>query len=216
MNVDRFLKLFVPKDMSFFPLFEEGAKNMIKASELLKILMTIEDIEQREEICKQIKIVELKGDDLTHKIYDQLNKSFITPFDREDIHDLTSDIDSVVDLINGTSQRINLYKPKELVLVFKEMAEVINQAAMEIEFSLKGLRDAGRNKEKILNSCINLNTLENKGDDLYHLGISKLFDDEKNSTELIKKKEILETLEKTVDKAEDVSDIIKTILIKMA
>jgi len=70
MNVDKFLKLFVPKDMSFFPLFEEGAKNMIKASELLKTLMAMEDIEQREEICKQIKIVELKGDDLTHKIYD--------------------------------------------------------------------------------------------------------------------------------------------------
>jgi len=122
----------------------------------------------------------------------------------------------VVDLINGTSQRINLYKPKELVLVFKEMAEVIGQAAMEIEFSLKGLRDAGRNKEKILQSCINLNTLENKGDDLYHHGISKLFDDEMDATELIKKKEILETLEKTVDKAEDVSDTIKTILIKMA
>ena len=216
MNLDYFLKFFVPKDVSFFPLFQEDARIIFKASELLKELMTTDNIEQRENIVKQIKAVELEGDEITHKIYKQLNKSFITPFDREDIHQLASNVDDVVDTINGVSQRIQLYKPKTLIPVFHELAEVIYQAAREIESSLNGLHNAGRNKDSILQSCINLNTLENKADDLYHLALSSIFEEQSDTRELIKQKEILETLEKSVDKAEDVSDVIKTILIKMA
>jgi predicted phosphate transport protein (TIGR00153 family) len=216
MSLDSLLKIFVPKDKAFFPLFQKDAQNLIKASELLRALMYSENLADRESYFKQIKEVELAGDEITHSIYDALNKSFITPFDREDIHALASNIDNVVDSINGTSQRINLYKPKSYIPVFKEMAEVIYQASKEVEFSVNGLSDAGKNKSKIMQACINLNTLENKADDIYHLGISNLFDDERDTTELIKKKEILETLEKCMDKAEDISDIVKTILIKMA
>lgn len=216
MNLDSALKFFVPKDRSFFPLFEKDAQNLIRAAELLKNLMAADGIEQRAAYTKQIKEIELVGDDITHSIYDQLNKSFITPFDREDIHALASNIDNVVDSINGTSQRISLYKPKTYIPVFRYMSEVILQAAREVEFSVNGLKDSVNNKEKIMQACINLNTLENKADDIYHEGITKLFEEEKDPTELIKKKEILETLEKCMDKAEDVSDIIKTILIKMA
>jgi hypothetical protein len=125
-------------------------------------------------------------------------------------------LDDVVDYINGTAQRIGLYKPKVIHSTFKEIADVIVDSAKEIEFSLLGLRNAGKNQEKIFQSCINLNTLENKADDLYHDGISQLFENEKDTIELIKNKEIIATLEKTVDMAEDVSDIIKTILVKMA
>jgi uncharacterized protein len=216
MDLDYFLKFFVPKDVSFFPLFEEDARIMIKAAELLKELVGLDDVEQREPIVKQIKAVELEGDEMTHKIYKQLNKSFITPFDREDIHELASDMDDVVDTINGVSQRISLYKPKHLIPVFQELAEIIYQASLEIQSSLDGMRSAGRNKEKILQSCINLNTLENKADDLYHVALSAIFQDVADTRELIKLKEIVETLEKSVDKAEDVSDVIKTMLIKMA
>jgi len=100
--------------------------------------------------------------------------------------------------------------------VFGEMAEVINLSAKEITVSLNGLKHAGKNKEAIIQSCIILNTLENKADDLHHIGLSELFEKETDTIELIKKKAILETLEKTVDKAEDVSDVIKTILVKLA
>jgi hypothetical protein len=216
MSLDSLLKILVPKDKAFFPLFQMDAKNLIKAAELLRALMYSENLAERESYFKQIKEVELAGDEISHSIFDALNKSFITPFDREDIHSLASNIDNVVDSINGTSQRINLYKPKSYIPVFKEMAEVIYQASKEVEFSVNGLSDAGKNKAKIMQACINLNTLENKADDIYHLGISNLFDDERDATELIKKKEILETLEKCMDKAEDISDIVKTILIKMA
>lgn len=216
MNLDYFLKFFVPKDTAFFPLFEQDVKILVKASELFKTLMDTDDIEQRDPIIKQIKGLELEGDEITHQIYSQLNKSFITPFDREDIQELASSLDDVLDHINGVSQRIRLYKPKVLIPVLKEFSEIIYQAALEIEISVNGLRNAGKNKDKIIQSCIKLNTLENKGDDLYHIGISKLFDEEKDTIELIKTKEIIATLEKAVDKAEDVSDVIKTILIKMA
>jgi len=216
MNFNSIVKVFVPSDTSFFPLFEEDAKILIHAAELLKQLMASEPSENRESLVKQIKAVELEGDEVTHKIYDQLNKSFITPFDREDIQELASRLDDVVDFINGSSQRVNLYKPKSFIHIFPEMAETIYLAAVEIETSLHGLKNAVKNRERIIQSCINLNTIENKGDDLYHQGISELFEGEADAKELIKKKEILETLEKCIDKAEDVSDVIKTILIKLA
>lgn len=215
MHFDKLFKLFIPKSISFYPLFEEGVQNLVRASGLLKRLMTTGDDDLRETIIRQIKDVELAGDDLTHRIYEQLNKSFLIPFDREDIHELASTSDDVIDLINGSAQRIGLYKPVALIPVFNEMADIIHQCAKEIEYSVNSLREAGMNKEKILKACIRLNTLENRGDDIFHQGISNLFDTERNATELIKQKEILETLEKTVNRAEDVSDTIKTILIKI-
>ena len=216
MNLDSILKFFVPQDDSFYPLFEEDVKILIKASELLKTLMQTNNLEEREEIIRRIKDVEHEGDDVTHKIFQQLNKSFITPFDREDIQELASTLDDVVDFINGIGQRILIYKPKEYMPVFREMAEIIYQCAIEIETSVLALRHAAKNKEKIIQSCINLNTFENKADELHHIGLLDLFEQETDTKELIKKKAILETLEKTVDKAEDVSDAVKTILVKMA
>ncbi len=216
MNIDTLLKFFVPKDHSFYPLFERDAQNLIKTAEVLKLLMATEDIELQESYVRQIKELEKIGDDITHTIFDQLNKSFITPFDREDIQQLASNIDDVVDTINGVGQRIRLYKPKTYIPVFLEFAEVIYLAAQEIEKSVDLMKDPASNKDKIIESCITINTLENRGDDLYHQGISMLFDNEKDPFELIKKKEILETLEKSVDKAEDVSDAIKTIMVKLA
>jgi predicted phosphate transport protein (TIGR00153 family) len=216
MKLDSLLKYFVPNDTSFFPLFEEDARILLKATGLLRLLMASETMEQREAIARQIKEVEHEGDDLTHRIYLQLNKSFITPFDREDIQSLASSLDDVLDYINGASQRISLYKPKAIYPPFIEFAEIIHFAAGELELLLNALKDAVKNKENIIQGCISINTLENKADDLYHAGISNLFEFERDTIELIKNKEIFGTLEKAVDKAEDVSDIIKTIMIKLA
>ncbi len=216
MNLDKLLKVFVPKDIAFFPLFEKDVQNLTQASALLKLLIFTEDYEKREIINKQIEDLEHEGDKITNTIFDTLNKTFITPLDRGDIHELTSEIDDVLDSIYGTSQRIQLYKPKKILPVYSHMADIIHSAALEIESAVKGLRNAGSNKDKIMQSCINLNTLENKADEIYHSAISCLFESEKDAPELIKNKAILELLEKSVDKAEDISDTIKGILIKMA
>jgi len=216
MNIDKILKIFVPKDHSFFPLFENDAQNLIRAAEQLRLLMDTEEPESREPIIKKIKEFERIGDDITDNTYEQLNKSYITPFDREDIHELAANIDDVLDSINGISRRINLYKPKKLLPVYKDMADVILTATREVETCVKYLKDAGNNKDIIIKACTDLYNLEHKADELYYLGISELFEREKNVTELIKAKELLEILERCVDETEDVSETIKAIIVKMA
>jgi uncharacterized protein len=216
MNIDRILKFFVPKDHSFFPLFESDAKNLVKATELLKELMASTEYEEFERINIEIKNVEHIGDEITIKTYEQLNKSFITPFDREDIHELTAHIDDVVDSINGISRRICLYKPKKLMPIYREMAQLIYEAAKEIETAIHCLKDPVANKEKITLACTKVTTIEHRADELYFKGASELFDKEEDPKELLKNNKILENLERCVNETEDVTDTLKAILIKMA
>jgi uncharacterized protein len=216
MNIDTILKFFVPKDHSFFPLFEADAQNMVKAGELLKELMSTTDICEHERINKEIKEIEHIGDGITDKIFVQLNKSFITPFDREDIHELTGNIDDVVDSINGISRRVCLYKPKKLIPIYKELANLIYESAKEIEAAIHCLKDPVSNKEKITRACERVTVIEHEADDLYFVGVSELFDKEEDPKELLKNNKILEILERCVDEEEDVTDNLKAILIKLA
>lgn len=216
MNIDKILKFFVPKDHSFYPLFEEDAKNLVKASELLNQLLSSSEIEEHERIYREIKDVEHKGDQITDKTYQQLNKSFITPFDREDIHELTAKLDDVVDSINGIGRRICLYKPKNLMPVYRQMSEMIVEAAKEIEKCIHCLNDAAANKKEITKACEKVKEIEHKADEYYFVAVSELFEKEKDPAELLKNNKILEILERCVDEEEDVTDTIKSILIKMA
>jgi Phosphate transport regulator (distant homolog of PhoU) len=216
MNIDSFLKFFVPKDHSFFPLFESDAQNLVKASELLRELLSSVDITEHERYYKEIRDVEHIGDDITNKTYEQLNKSFITPFDREDIHELTANIDDVVDSINGIARRICLYRPKKLMPIYKELAELVYEAAKEVETAIHCLKDPVGNKEKISRACSIVTVIEHKADEIYFTGVSELFEKEEDPKELIKNNKILEMLERCVDEEEDVTDTLKSILIKMA
>jgi uncharacterized protein len=216
MNIDSVLKFFVPKDHSFFPLFESDAKNLVKATELLKELMASTEYGDHERINIEIRDVEHIGDEITIKTYEQLNKSFITPFDREDIHELTAHIDDVVDSINGISRRVCLYKPKKLIPIYKEMAELIYIGAKEIETAIYCLKDPVVNKEKITRACEKVKEIEHQADELYFVGVSELFEKEEDPKELLKNNKILEYLERCVDEEEDVTDTLKAILIKMA
>jgi uncharacterized protein len=216
MDIDKFLKFFVPKDHSFFPLFENDAENLVKAAELLTKLMASSSQEDHERIHKEIKNLEHIGDEITVKTYLQLNKSFITPFDREDIHELTATIDNVVDTINGISRRMILYKPKKLIPVYLEMANMIFNAAKELEICIHYLKDASANKALIMSACEKVNKIEHDADELYFVGIAELFEKEEDTKELMKNNKILEMLERCIDEEEDVTDILKSILIKMA
>ncbi len=216
MNIDSVLKFFVPKDHSFFPLFESDAKNLVKASELLKELMSSTEFGEHDRINKEIREVEHAGDEITIKTYEQLNKSFITPFDREDIHELTAHIDDVVDSINGISRRVCLYKPKKLIPIYKELADLIYEGAKEIETAIHCLKDPVANKEKITLACARVTAIEHEADEIYFVGVSELFEKEEDPKELLKNNKILEILERCVDEEEDVTDTLKSILIKMA
>lgn len=218
MKLNDIVKYLVPRDESFFPLFERQANCAAAGSRLLNDLIYQKTDEERQIIFNKIKDVENEGDVYTHNVYEQLNKSFLTPFDREDIHALASHIDDVLDYIYAVSQRIQWYKPKpkKISEEFKNFVTVINKMTGEMQIAVHFLRDASTNKEKILQSCINLNTLENEADRIFYAYMSSLFENksEDHILEIIKNKDIFQTLEKTADAAEDVSDIIKTILIK--
>jgi uncharacterized protein len=216
--VDNLLKFFVPQDDTFFPLFESEAKCTLDAAKQLSNLIHVKTDQEREDVFNKIKEIESESDSYTNQVYNQLNKSFLTPFDREDIHELASAIDDVLDYIYAVSQRIQWYKPKpkKISEEFKNFVAVINDMAKEIEVAVIHLRNAGKNKEKILQACINLNTLEKEADRIFYAYMSQLFENKSDEhfLEIIKNKDIFQTLEKIANAAEDVSDIIKTILIK--
>ncbi len=216
MNIDSILKVFVPKDHSFFPLFENAVQNLVKASGLLKELLGKTENEEHEKFYKEIRDIEHIGDEITNKTYEQLNKSFITPFDREDIHELTANIDDVLDTINGIARRISLYRPKNLMPVYKEMANMIHDGARELEKAIHCLKDPVANKKVIRHACEVVSKIEHDTDEIYFAGVSELFENEGDPKELIKNNKILEMLERCVDEEEDVTDTLKTILIKMA
>jgi predicted phosphate transport protein (TIGR00153 family) len=215
MNISKIFQIFVPKDKKFFPLFEGSAENLVKAAETFKQLLLTHDHLDRISVIRYVKELENKGDEFTHTIFNELSSSFITPFDREDIHSLTSSLDDVVDYIYGASQKIDLFKPKEFSPEFIKLSELLIEAAREIEIAVKELRNL-KNPQRIRESCIKINSIENRADDVYHYKLQSLFEKEKDAIELIKRKEIIETLEKAIDKAEDVSDVLKTIIIKVA
>lgn len=208
-------KLLLPKEEKFFPMFEDMSELISKAAHLLSRIIDHAEPSLQEEIFREIKNLETKADDIVHQVFDQLDATFITPFDREDIQKLTSKLDDVMDNINACSQQIKLYKPKKLLPQFRELCLVVVRGCEQIRVAVMELHNL-KDPRKINDACVKINELENIADDIYHQLISELFDTETDPIELIKNKEILETLEATTDRVEDVSDIMKTIIIKSA
>jgi len=215
MGLNKVLQFLVPKDSKFFPLFIGVAENLVEGCKTFKTLVTHDDAEKRTEIIGQIKDIEHKGDGFTHDIFRELNSTFITPFDRQDIQEMACSIDNVLDYIDGTCQRILLYKPKRLPKELDKSADILIECSELILFAVQELKKH-KNYEKIKEACIRINTLENIADDAYHVGLSDLFENEKDPIELIKMKEILQAIEKAIDCAEDVSDVLKTIILKQS
>jgi len=216
MKFNTIIQFLVPKETKFYNLFEGVAENVEKGAVMLnKLLLLIDNEEEKANLIHQIKQCEEKGDDLTHTIFDELNKTFITPIDREDIQHLTSSLDDVLDYINSCAKRIQLYKISTLPLNTIEISELLVQATRELRTAIKELRNLKR-PQLIKKACIRLNEIENQVDDLYYMSVSDLFENEKDAIELIKKDAMLKTLETATDKAEDVSDVLKSIIVKVA
>jgi len=216
MGINKIFQFFVPKEKKFFPMFESVAENLEKGAVLLnKLLLLIENEEAKPALVVQIKQCEEIGDDITHNIFDELNKTFITPFDREDIQALTSSLDDVMDYINSCAKKIELYQVRDLPINSIEISELLVEACRELKIAIGELSNL-KHPHVIKKSCIRLNEIENQVDDLYYMSISNLFEKEKDAVALIKKDAILRTMETATDKAEDVSDILKAIIVKVA
>ncbi len=213
MSFSGVLSVLKPKEKKFLPLFEASAENMVKAAIQLNKYFLVKDAEEKAKIIDLIKSHEKAGDEITVKLYHELNRSFITPFDREDINTLNGALDDVLDLMNSFCQKIRNHPPQKESEYFLYLSELILQATREIKTAILELKNI-KYPKKIMEACIRINEIENQADDIYHTALSGLFENEKDAIELIKTKELLSVLEKATDKAEDVSDVLKSIIIK--
>jgi len=214
--VNTFFSRFTPKETKFFPLFKGLSEVVLITSDLLIECTKSERHEQHIEYYKKIKDQERIGDKLSHKIFDELNTTFITPFDREDIHNIGMFLDDVIDGINSSAKRIALYKPNSIPEEATDLAKLIKESAVLLDKIMEELESLRANTKQIKLYCLQLHEIENKADDVYENFVIKLFAEEKDSIELFKLKEILYEMEKTTDMAELVGKIIRTIIIKYA
>ncbi len=209
-----FLDLLFPRDKKFFPLFTQASANLVKTSKVLVDMVNAPQ-EKRREMIKEIEHLEHTGDNITHMIYSELGKNFITPFDREDIHALASAIDDVLDFIHGSAKRIDLYKIHDLPEAVVLLAEIIYKGAIELNVAvnqLHNMRDLSAMKE----ACVKINSLENHADDVFNMAIARLFEEEKDAVQVIKVKELFQALETATDKCEDAANVIQSIMVKYA
>ncbi|MFI5161154.1 MAG: DUF47 domain-containing protein [Sphingobacteriales bacterium] len=216
MSLNSIFQYFVPKDKKiFFPLFEQAANNVVVMSNTLVEAVNLASPAAREELYKHIDKLENKGDEITHQIYLELGKNFITPFDREDIHALASAIDDVADNIQGAANRMLLYRVEDLNDHIRKLAELILQGSIDMEKAVKELKDL-RNVRAIADSCIRINSVENQADYVFDRAVADLFLYETDAIRLIKYKEILAVLETATDRMEDAANVMESILVKNA
>lgn len=206
------MRLF-PKEENFFEYFEELAKKIEEGGQFF--LEMTQNRDYTEAKVARLKELEHEADVITHRTYEKMHKTFLTPIDREDIYALVNKMDSIMDVIEATAIRIHMYKVKKPDDEIIKQAEILFQAIKKIKGIVHGLRDM-KNSKMILDGCVEINTLENAGDVVLRTIITNLFIKEKDAIELIKWKEIFERIEEAIDVCEDVSNIVEGIVLKHA
>ncbi|MDB5228071.1 MAG: hypothetical protein JWN78_2264 [Bacteroidota bacterium] len=215
MPFQTILKFFQPKDKIFFSLFEEVAEAVNVMAKLLKEIVHTNDFDKRATLISQVEDLEHKNDDLTHKIFTELGKNFITPFDREDIHYLASSLDDIADYIYATAKKINFYKVNPNDPGIHKLAECIEESVETVKLAVFELRNM-KNVDKIKAALVKVNSLENQADDIYDMSVHILFETQPDAKEVIKMKEVYQVMEKATDKCEDAANAIESIVIKYA
>jgi uncharacterized protein len=210
-----FMKLFQPKDKVFYGLFEEVADNVAKMSKLLITTVSEPDFDKRQGFISQLEDLEHANDELTHRIFTELGRNFITPFDREDIHLLATALDDIADYIYACGKKINFYRVNPNDTGMQKLAEIVHASATEVRKAVGELRDM-KNMRLITESLIRINSLENQADDMFDMSIERLFATEPDAKEVIKKREIYQSMEMATDKCEDAANVIESIIVKYA
>ncbi len=209
------MKLFMPKDKVFYALFENVADTVLTMSKVLKQMVNEPEKEKRSALVSELENLEHKNDETTHRIFMELGLNFITPFDREDIHYLATALDDVADYIYASAKKINFYNVNPDDSGIKKLAELIEQAALEIKVVIEGLKNM-KNLQQMTGSLVKVNSIENQADDVFDMSIERLFEMEPDVKVLIKKREIYHALETATDKCEDVVNVIESIIVKYA
>ena len=198
----------IPRDEQFFPMFGALAQKLSQVADLLAQLFA--DPGRLQELVQKIKDVEHEADVLTHDIIVRIDKSFVTPIDREDIHLLASRLDDVIDVVDGVARRAQMFRLREFRPQAAELAEVLCRAARVLADSVQNLKKP----KLILQQAGQLKKLEEEGDAIYHSAIGALFDDGAEALEVIKWKELFDKLEDAVDLCDDVWNVVESIALK--
>jgi len=204
---------FFPKEEKFFDYFNEASEKILTGIRLFKEMM--EDLSSASEKSRKIKEVEHEADRITHETISKLHKTFITPIDREFIHSLITRMDDILDLIDSASERVFLYKITTSTTHALSFIDTLERAVKEVAKGVGALRDL-KNSQLILNICIEIHSLENEGDRVFRIALSELFNSNFDPIEIIKWKDIYETVEDAVDKCEDVANILEGIVLENA
>jgi uncharacterized protein len=204
----------LPVEFGFFDHFEQHVERSIEGTTLF--LEMLDDLENSGPKAKRIKEVEHEADVITHRLVEMLHKTFITPFDRDQIFRLASRMDDILDCVEAASERLWLYDLHSATPEVKSMAKTLCQATAQLKPALQGLRNLKRDREAILKCCVEVNRLENEGDAVLRQGIAKLFREEKDALTVMKWKEIYENLEQATDRTEDVANIIEGVVLENA
>jgi predicted phosphate transport protein (TIGR00153 family) len=204
------IQRFLPREEGFFDLFDKQADNIVVgAKSLLQMLSHYTGVPEQ---VQGIKAIEHEGDEISHSILTKLNQTFITPIDREDIHELCNRLDDVIDLIDAAASRFVLYRVNAIREGTIELVKVLVSATEEVAKCIHALNSP----EKALKITIEINRCENESDRLCRTLIAQLFDEERDPVQIIKWKEIFEVIETAVDKCEDVANVIEGVILKSA
>jgi hypothetical protein len=200
-----------PKDVNFYDLFERGATKVNEGVQLLGDL--VKDFTNVPLKAKRIKDVEHEADLITHETIEKMNKTFVTPLDREDIHDLISSLDNILDHIEAASDKFSLYRIIEVKPDAVFLTDILSRAVKEVQTTIGQLRHL-KGANSVLKHCIEINRLENEGDFMYRSAIAKLFEKGDDPLEVIKWKEVYDSIEDAIDSCEDVANVIEAIALK--
>jgi predicted phosphate transport protein (TIGR00153 family) len=199
----------LPRDEEFFDLFVQVADRNKEAAQLLRDLFAAAP-ERRTPIVERIKRLEHEADQVTHEVVNRLDRTFITPLDREDIHQLASDLDDVMDVMDGTARRAQIFHLGVAPAGVRQLTEVIQRMVTVLAEGVGRLKQG----DDVMKYCVEAKKLEEEGDAIYHEVLGQLFEREKDALEVIKWKEIYDNLERTLDEAEDVANVLESITLK--
>jgi predicted phosphate transport protein (TIGR00153 family) len=205
------VRWFLPKTTDFITLFDQASANIVEAVCLFREIAG--DLTTVKTGVERLKVLEHQGDRITHETLDKLNTTFITPFDREDIHTLTTRLDDILDAADNAGQRLIVYKVTEVPPRFLELADLLVASAKEVQTAVQALPDRKKLRSAIA-SCVEINRLENEADVVHRLALAELFDNAHDAIQVIKLKDLFSFLEDATDRCEDVANVIETIIIK--
>ncbi len=212
MSLNNIFQFFVPKDKKFFPLFDQATSKLVLIAETLHEAIQ-QPKDKREEYLNKIDELEAQIGDINHKTHLELSRNFITPFDREDIHDLIKSIDAVADNMHGAASRMRLYQVEKITKSIRKLTEINLDACNLIRVAVSEL-DGLKNHKIIIDSCKKINKLESKADVVFDKAVAELFENESDVKNIIKYKEVLSSLETATDKCKNVANILEQISVK--